>query len=468
MTGSLLESPLQNPSWRKMFSAQILSLAGTGITTIALALLAWDIAGDKAGLVLGTALALKMVAYVLLAPIIGAFADRLPRKKWLISLDIIRALIVLSLPWVTEIWQIWSLIFLLNVCSAGFTPVFQATIPDLLTDPQQYQQALAHSRLAYDLEQILSPSAAALLLLFIPFDGLFVIDSISFIISALLVTGCLLPKQQRSQRPSGIFYNIRFGLAGYLKTPRLKALWAMYFAVACASSMVIVNTVVYVRDLLGGDESLAALAIGFCGLGSMLIAFILPRFLQNKSPRSFMLAGCVLLTIALLFATTTPSWTGFAIVWFVLGVGLSLIQTPAATLVRRSCHSSDATAYFAANFSLSHLCWLAAYLLAGWLGSYAGLSITFAVMGAIALLATFTAIHLYPKPDPIEIEHEHPVQQHSHCHDHHSDDQHHAHLHQPIDQDGQPDHSHQHTHDHPPLKHSHPYVIDAHHPNWPE
>ena len=75
-----------------------------------------------------------MVAYVGIAQIVGGFAHRLPRCRLLIALDVARAGFVLCLPFVTEVWQIYLLVFLLNACSAGFTPTFQATIPDILPD----------------------------------------------------------------------------------------------------------------------------------------------------------------------------------------------------------------------------------------------------------------------------------------------------------------------------------------------
>ncbi len=55
-------SPLADRTYRRLFAAQVIALAGTGLSTIALALLAYDLAGGEAGLVLGTALAIKMVA----------------------------------------------------------------------------------------------------------------------------------------------------------------------------------------------------------------------------------------------------------------------------------------------------------------------------------------------------------------------------------------------------------------------
>ena len=120
-------SPLQDQRYRRLFTAQVVALAGTGLTSVALALLAYDLAGGEAGVVLGTALAIKMVAYVGIAPIVGGLAHRLPRRGFLIGLDLARAGCVVFLPFVTEIWQIYLLIFLLNAFSAGFTPTFQAT-----------------------------------------------------------------------------------------------------------------------------------------------------------------------------------------------------------------------------------------------------------------------------------------------------------------------------------------------------
>lgn len=167
---------LKNTTYRHLFLAQVIALIGTGLITIALALLAYDMAGEKAAQVLGIALAIKMIAYIAVAPVASAFAERLPRKKVLVGLDIIRALTALCLPFVTQIWQIYLLIFILQSASAAFTPTFQATIPDVLPDEKDYTNALSLSRLAYDLENIISPMLAGLLLTVISYNNLFLGD----------------------------------------------------------------------------------------------------------------------------------------------------------------------------------------------------------------------------------------------------------------------------------------------------
>ena len=177
-------APLAHPVFRRLFAAQVTSLVGTGLTTVALALLAYDLAGGDAGVVLGTLLAAKMVIYVALAPVIGAAARHVDRRRLLIALDVARAVIVLGLPFVTEIWQVYALFLALHLCAAGFTPAFQATIPEVLTDRDSYTQALAVSRLAYDIETLASPSLAALALAIVSYDALFAANGATFAVSA--------------------------------------------------------------------------------------------------------------------------------------------------------------------------------------------------------------------------------------------------------------------------------------------
>lgn len=145
-------SVLAHRTYRHLFLAQVIALVGTGLATVALGLLAYEIAGADAGAVLGTALAIKMVAYIGVAPVVGAYADRLPRKGLLVAMDLLRAGAALTLPFVDAVWQVYLLIFLLQSASAAFTPTFQATIPDILPDEEEYTRALSLSRLAYDLE----------------------------------------------------------------------------------------------------------------------------------------------------------------------------------------------------------------------------------------------------------------------------------------------------------------------------
>ena len=105
---------LRNASFTKLFTAQVIALVGTGLLTVALGLLAFDLAGEQAGLVLGTALTIKMLAYVGVAPLVSAITHKVPRKTLLVGADLVRASIAAWLPFVDQVWHIYALIFVLQ------------------------------------------------------------------------------------------------------------------------------------------------------------------------------------------------------------------------------------------------------------------------------------------------------------------------------------------------------------------
>lgn len=409
MTGAL-----GTPTYRRFLLAQILSVFGSGLTTIALGLLAFEMAGAQAGAVLGVALGIKMVAYVGLAPIAAALAAHLPRRAFLIGLDLARACLVLVLPFVSEIWHIYVLVFGFQAFSAAFTPTFQAIIPEILKSEEDYTQALSFSRLTYDLEALLGPLAAGLLLVVFSFDVLFVGTALGFLASAGLVLSVTLPAQSRSLVALSFRKRVTRGSEIYLKTPRLRGVLALYLAVAVATAMVIVNTVVQVKQVLGLGDEAVALYFAASGLGSMCVALVLPRILGKQSPRTVMLLGGVCLALVLAMAAFGPGAALGLVLWVALGAGASLIQTPTGLLITRSCHPEDRPAVFAAQFALSHSAWLLAYPLAGVMGANLGLPVTFAVMSGIAMAATICAMWVWPKRDPARIMHSHslPMDQH--------------------------------------------------------
>lgn len=446
-------TPLADRTYRHLFLAQVIALVGSGLATVALGLLAHDLAGDDAGAVLGTALAVKMVAYVGIAPVVGAFADRLPRRAFLVAMDVVRAAIALTLPFVSEVWHVYVLIFALQSASAAFTPTFQATIPDILPNEGEYTKALSLSRLAYDLESLLSPVLAAALLTVTGFHALFAGTALGFVGSALLVASVLLPRPAPATREGGIVARTTRGIRLYLATPRLRGLLALNAATAAAGAMVIVNTVVIVRVGLDRPDTDVAVALASYGSGSMLAAMLLPRVLVRVSERTAMVPAALVLALVLfLFAAGglfpngagQTRWPALLGIWFLLGAAGSTIVTPAGRLLRRSAHPEDRPALFAAQFALSHACWLVTYPLAGWLGAGLGTATTALVLGMLALGGSAAAAVLWPAGDPSVI----------------------GHVHADLPAD------HPHVRDAEPVpggrRHRHAFVIDRHHPLWPE
>lgn len=384
---------LGDPVFRRLFAAQIVALGGTGLLTVALSLLAYDLAGPAAGAVLGTVLAIKMLAYVFIAPIMATVTNRLPRKAVLVGADLTRAAVALLLPFVGQIWQIFALVFVLQAASATFTPTFQAVIPAILTDERAYTRGLSLSRLAYDLEAMVSPILAAALLVVMSYNNLFIGTVAGFLLSAALVRRAAVPDIDPDRSPwrRRLFSGVR----NMLTHRELRALVAMNLAVAAATGLVMVNTVVYVRDMLSGSEADVAMMLAAYGAGSMVVAPSVPRLLTVIADRTVMLTGAGTAAAGLLVAATvlvaaTPTWPVLACTWALLGAATSMVNTPAGRLLRRASTEKNRTALFTAQFSLSHAGFLLTYPIAGWVGSAVNQGLAaaiLAILGAFAALA---------------------------------------------------------------------------------
>lgn len=392
-----------NRDYRHLLSAQIIALFGTGLTTVALGLFAYELAGPRAGVVLGTALTIKMVMYVFIAPLAAAYIDKLPRRKFLVLLDVVRAGVVLALPFISEIWHVYLLIGLLQAASAAFTPTFQAVIPDIVRDKDDYTRALSASQVASTMESLLSPVLAAVALTFMTFNWLFVGTSIGFIVSAAFVLSTRIPNAKPSPHANA-WDRASAGIKRFAKTPRLRGIMALNLVVASAGSIVIVNTVNHVRDNLGGSQADVAWMLAASGGGTLLVALLLPRILKRTNDRTVMMSGASVLVLGtlaavLLNATDLLTMTMTAIVWVVIGSGMALVITPTGRVLRGSVDANAIPEVFAAQFSLSHLAWLLTYPIAGWLGTMAGFTITWSILAVLAAAGTIAALSQWSRHD---------------------------------------------------------------------
>ncbi|MFM9275146.1 MFS transporter [Pseudarthrobacter sp. NKDBFgelt] len=399
-------SVLRNATYRSLFAAQIVALIGTGLLTVALGLLAYDLAAGNAGAVLGTALTIKMLAYVGLAPVINALLARWPKKPVLIGADLVRGAMALSLPFITETWQIYVVIFLLQSASATFTPAFQSLIPAVLPDERDYTRALSLSRLAYDMEALASPALAALLLTVVSYNNLFLGTVAGFLFSALMVAMAVLPRVPAGASPqASLWHRTTLGARIFWRNRRLRSLLALNLVVAAPTALVLVNTVVYVRDVLQRPDTDLALALACFGVGSMIVALSAPWLLERLGDRTVMLAGAAVVpfvmagAVAIPWATPGSGWWLLLTLWFLLGAANSTILTPSARLLRGASTEDTRPYVFTAQFSLSHACYILAYPLAGWVGAMAGLGWAAAGLTIVAMIGSAGAFLSCPRHD---------------------------------------------------------------------
>jgi MFS family permease len=151
------------------------------------------------------------------------------------------------------------------------------------------------------------------------------------------------------------------------------------------------------------------------------------------SDRMPMLVGTALLVIGLGLGIFLKDYVTLVVLWALLGVGYSLSQTPSGRLLRRSSTAEDRPALFAAQFALSHSCWLVTYPLAGWVGATWGTQASFIALTIVAALSLLAAVLIW-RP-----EHEVYAQIHRHT--------------DPKQTES---------------THEHDFVIDDEHPSWPK
>lgn len=391
----------RDAAYRRLFAAQVVALLGTGLLTVALSLLAYDVAPGSAGAVVATALTIKMVAYVVVAPAVTAVTSRLAPRAVMIGSDVVRFLVAAMLPWVDQVWQVYVLVFVLQAASATFTPTYQALLPTVLQRKEDYTRALSSSRLAYDLEAVLSPIVAALALLVISYHGLFAGTALGFVGSAVLVLRSGQGREVAVDEVASTWRErLTAGVRLFAGRRRLRAVLALDLAAAGATAMVLVNTVVVARETLDLGEDSVAVAFAVFGAGSMLVAVSLPRLLRRRTERQVMLTGSVAVTVALTTAiiatSSAASWPALLVVWFVLGAAESAVLTPTGQVIVASVTDRERPAAFAAHFSLSHACYLAAYPIAGWVGHALGLPAAAGVLAVVAAIATLVAARTWP------------------------------------------------------------------------
>src|SRR5215217_791729 len=268
-----------NRDFVRLFAAQLASLLGSGVTSVALAAFAYRLAGGNATVVVGTALTLRILAFVTLSPVAGVLADRVDRKRMLVTADVLRVVLLGAFPFITAVWQIYALIFAINAVTAFFTPTFEASLPELVGE-RLYTRAIALSRVATDLEAIGGPLVAGVLIALVGVRWAFWFDALTYVASALLVWRSHVPRAPRPSTPFpwGDFGSqVTHGTRVLLREPALRQALLLHLAEAAAGAAVIVGTVVYVRDVLGRSETAFAVAMAAVGVGSSVAAVLVTR-----------------------------------------------------------------------------------------------------------------------------------------------------------------------------------------------
>jgi MFS transporter, NRE family, putaive nickel resistance protein len=362
---------LKNPIFARLYLAQTINLVGDSLTWLGLALLAFELVGEKSGTVLAGALTLRVGAFVMLSPIAGAIADCVDRKRLMVATHLARMVIVCFLPFVNQIWEIYAIVLSLNLFSAFFTPTYTATIP-LVTTQETRSQAIALSSATYQLLGVLGPGLAGSIAAFIGTRSVFFLDGMTFLVAALLIMtlpGQLMVNQNQSSRNiRGTLSDIQTGTICLFFDPPIRYALTLQFIAAISGAEILVNTVNHVQGNLHLGKLEYSWVMAAFGIGATLASVGLGNAKTLKRI-GYISVGTFLLTLALLPANWV-NLSGLLILWTIAGIGQTFVSVSTQTLIAERVAVEVQGRVYGAHFAWSHLWWAFSYPLAGWMGSY--------------------------------------------------------------------------------------------------
>ncbi len=383
---------LRNPVFARLYAAQTTSLLGDALTWVGLALLAFELGGRQSAQILAFALTLRVTAFVLLSPLAGVLADRLNRKTIMVTADVVRMVVIGLLPFVTEVWQVYALMFTVNAFTAFFTPTFQATLP-AVTTADELPAALSLSSATNELLGVLGPGIAAGVAAFLGTRNIFFIDAATFLVSGVLIF--TLPARLRAAEAAAPDAapadDQRVTVAAVLEGTRL--LWknaVMRYALllelvaAVSGALILVNTVGLVRGQLHLPESRYGWVMAAFGIGATAAALLAGALTKRIAQTTFVVLGAVLTSVAVLPANHAGLWLLMGL-WLLAGAGQNAVNLATQTLIAEQTDAAHQGRVYGAHFAWSHLWWAFAYPLAGFLGLHFAAR-SFLYGGAVALL----------------------------------------------------------------------------------
>ncbi|MDQ1392791.1 MAG: hypothetical protein QOF30_1768 [Acidimicrobiaceae bacterium] len=173
--------------FKRFWTGQTISQLGSSFTQFATPLLVFKLTHSAVNL--GIATAATFVPYLLFGLVIGAWVDRVNRKRMMILVDLGRAAVIAMIPLlsmfgVLEVWQVYAVAFATSVLTIFFEAGEFAAIPSLVTT-DDLVGANGKIQASYSAAQVLGPLLAGVFLALVAVEELFLVDASSFVVSAI-------------------------------------------------------------------------------------------------------------------------------------------------------------------------------------------------------------------------------------------------------------------------------------------
>lgn len=294
----------ENPSFTRLYVAQLISFAGDWFATVALLGLVLELTGSAA--LAALVLVLQTGAFAVASPIAGVIADRFDRRTLLVAADIARVPIALAFLLVRgpeTLWLAFLAIALLAVGAALFEPTSSASLPNLV-DQDRLPEANVLVGSAWGTMLAVGAGLGGVVAATLGRDAAFVVNAASFAVSASLIVGIGRPMQQpRPPAPGGGVGLRGFGdsvvtAIRFARRSRLVASLLLSKTTFGVGTGVVLMLAVFGRNVFAAGDAGIGLLFAARGLGALIGPFV-ARSVVGTEDRGLLLgiSGSLLIVI---------------------------------------------------------------------------------------------------------------------------------------------------------------------------
>jgi MFS family permease len=383
---------------RRFFLAHAQSSLGSGIAIVGLPLLAYD--HYHTPWALTAVLLCELLPAVALGPLLGALADRLPRRTSLVAADVLRLGAFGALALVPSLGLMIACALVAGIGTALFNPTALASV-SRLSAPERRPAAMSLYSALDDLGLTLGPALAGALLLIVDPHILMAINAGTFTLSAGLVS--TIPLSSPTPRPPGsLIASVRAGAREIVALPGVRLLLASSTLAVVVVGMVNVGEVLLARELLGvGGSGLAALMTA-SGVGTFLGSTFGARTGTSWQWRRAYLAGLMCMAADLVLCAVAPYFWLLVVTFALGGFGNGLALVHDRLLLAHTVPEPLHGRLFALHKTCTSAAFVIAFVLAGVLISTLGIQAMF-LCGGLALIVIIVVVRpplraLWPEP----------------------------------------------------------------------
>jgi MFS family permease len=379
---------LRHRNYQLFFGGQLISLIGTWMDQIAEAWLVYRLTGSA--LLLGMVAFAAQIPVFLLAPIGGALADRVDRRKILIATQSTMMALTFILAWLTlshrvQIWHVITLAGLTGMVNAFDLPARQAFVVDMVSRADLVN-AIALNSSMFNGARVIGPALAGIVVAAIGEGWCFFANGVSFI---AVIAGLALMKIDRPRLTleGTPLENIIEGFRFVAQNKPVRALMLLLGVVSFTAMPYAVLMPVFADQILHGGARALGLLMGCSGIGALAGALTLAMRTTVRGLGTWVAASCAGFAIALLFFSFSRSLLLSAVLLAPAGFCMMIQMASSNTLIQ-SMVPDRLRGRVMAVYSMTFM-GMAPFgaLLAGSLAHKLGAPLTVGLGGAVAIVS---------------------------------------------------------------------------------